>query len=635
MLDILRQGAQSWGIKVLFGIIIAVFVLAFGMDRSGNDARTVVATVNDAPILLKHFHESVQRNTERARSQNPGLTAEFLAQIRFKEQILNDMITQELLRQKALEWGVVVSNEELAREIHLIPAFQNEADTFDPQKYTTVLNANHLTPGQFESEYAQGLLMDKVRSYIALPGRVSDEQAKDLYDYGRSTTSLSTITYPWEHFSAAGNATDEQIEAYYSAHKDQFAVPAKAKVAYLVLSPETLATPGAISTAEARDYYTQHKDRFAIEEQVNARHILIRVESEAKKEAVEDAEKKIKTAQKELAAGVPFAEVAAKYTEDPSGMANGGSLGWFGRGRMVKEFEDAAFSTPKGSVSEPVRSSFGFHLIFVEDHKDAGFRPFEDVASAIQRTLAQDQAAETLHDQLDHALELLLTGSNLAAIASQIGKSTAVQTTDFFDKNNGPAELAGLSAESKTTLFDLPVNASTETPLLLDEGYVLATKLENTPATTTPLDEVRPAITAAVLREEALQLAKAAADADLKALINTGLLANGDTPAPIETPSFTRQGDIPGLGQSTELATAAFSTQAGNWLAVSYRIDNGYVIAKANGVTPPSVEDWEKNKELWIMSLNQRAEDQAVQAFLTDLRAQAEVRILNPAALEN
>ena len=116
MLEILRQGAQSWGIKILFGIIIAVFVLAFGMNRMQNDQTTVVATVNDSPILFQHFQERLQRNAELARSQNPNITAEMLAQMGFKRQILEQMVIEELMLQQAGKLGLSVSKEELAKE---------------------------------------------------------------------------------------------------------------------------------------------------------------------------------------------------------------------------------------------------------------------------------------------------------------------------------------------------------------------------------------------------------------------------------------------------------------------------------------------------------------------------------------
>lgn len=635
MLDILRQGAQSWGIKIVFGIIIAVFVLAFGMNRSSTDSTTVVATVNDAPILIRDFQETLQRNLETARRQNPGLTSEFLAQIKFKDQVLNQMITRELLLQKAAALGLTVSKEELAREIHLIPAFQNDGKIFDPDKYQSVLKANRLTPGQFESDFMRNLAMDKIQNYIALPGRVSEDQARDYYDYGRGMTSISYLLYPWKAHEAAINATEAKVAEYYAAHKAQYATPAQARISFLVLSPETLANVDVVTDNEADTYYAEHKENFKIEEQINARHILVRVEANATAADEQKATAKIQAAQAELVAGKKFEDVAAAYTEDPSGTATGGALGWFGRGRMVKPFEDAAFATSKGEVSGPIRTAYGFHLIKVEDAKPAGYEPLDAVRTDIKRTIAQDRAMETLQDVVDQALELILTGSDLRAVAQSIGQGLETRESEFFTKTSAPTELAGLNPENVAALFDLSPKTTTQNPIQFEDGYLLATKIEDRPETTKPLEEVKTEIVAAITKDEAAKLAKAAADADLQALRAGGKLANGQNPALTLTEAFGRQSSIPGLGMAPEVIDAAFSAPADSWLPSSYKVTDGFILAKAGTVVPPSAEAWTQEKGRWIESLNQRTEEQMVQTFLADLRAKADVRILNPRVLEN
>lgn len=632
MLEILRQGAQSWGIKILFGIIIAVFVLAFGMNRVQNDQTTVVATVNDSPILFKPFQERVQRSLELARSQNPNLTAEILAQMGFKRQILEQMVIEELMMQQAAKLGLTVSKEELAKEIHLIPAFQNESNVFDPGAYQNVLRANNLTPGKFESEYMRGMTMDKLRTYVGLPGRLGEDQAHDFYTYGRSTAVISYMMYPWESYQDQVNATEERINEYYEARKANYAVPARAKIAYLLLTPATLADLSLVSPEETEKYYAENKEQFKIEEQVRARHLLVRVDENADDAAVEKAMQTIEAAQKDLAAGKSFAEVAAKYTEDPSGTQTGGELGWFGRGRMVKPFEDAAFALEKGAVSEPIRTQFGFHLISVEDVKGAGYEDFESVAADIANIIAEDRAAETLQDRLDQALEMVLVGEPLDAVAKAIGLKLEVRESGYFAKNQGPRELPGLSPENAQALFDLPLDITTQSPLPIADGYLLATKLEQVSESVKPLEEVKTEIVAAITREEALKMAKTAAEKDLEALLKGESLADATLK---ETEPFGRQGSIAGLGMNQLLANKAFETEAGSWLPEAYAFPEGYVLARADKVTPPAEEEWAAEKELWLTSLNERAEEQTVQAFVADLRAKADVRIANPALLEN
>lgn len=630
MLDILRQGAQSWGIKILFGIIIAVFVLAFGVDRSQVDRTTILATVNDAPILFKDYQERLQRNVEMMRNQNPGLTAEMLTQMGIQRQVLEQMVSEELMLQKAASLGLTVSKEELASEIHLIPAFQNESRLFDPTTYQNVLQANNLTPGKFESEFMRGMLIGKLQTFLGLPGRLSEEQAHDFYSYGRSTAVISYAVYPWEDYRDQVNATDEQVAEYYASHTVNFQLPAMAKAEYLLLTPKTLADTAAVTAEEIDKYYADNKEKFKVEEQVKARHILIRVDENAAEADVNAALEKIKAAQADLEKGMTFAEAANTYTEDPSGTQTGGELGWFGRGRMVKPFEDAAFALQPGEVSDAVRTQFGFHLILVEETKPAGYRDFQDVTDEIRLVLAQDRAAETLQDRLDQALEMVLTGESLASVATTLGLGLAVQETDLFTKDRAPMELLGLSPENVATLFDLEQNATTQTPLAYQDGYILATKRLQQPESIKPLEDVRQSIVEAIVKTEALKLAKAAADAALPELLQGG---NATLTLTTSEP-FGRQGEIPGLGLNQQLSAAAFAASAGTWLPEAYALPQGYVLARTERIDTPTAEEWAAEKDLWLTTLNQRAEEQTAQAVLADLRAKADVRILDPSLID-
>lgn len=171
-----------------------------------------------------------------------------------------------------------------------------------------------------------------------------------------------------------------------------------------------------------------------------------------------------------------------------------------------------------------MRTQFGFHLITVEDVRAEGYEDFQSVEQDIADLIAQDRAADTLQDRLDQALELVLAGESLEAVAQTIGLRLTARDSGFFTRTQGPAELPGLSTENVQILFDLPQDLTTQSPLPFADGYLLATKREQVAQSTRPLEEVKAEITAAILREEALKMAKTAADQDLE------LLLKGETP---------------------------------------------------------------------------------------------------------
>ena len=365
MLDIMRQGAQSWGIKLLFGIIIAVFVFAFGMGGMQTDKHSTLATVNEQPILIQEFIRAYERSVEAARQQNPQLTSEILQQMQFKQQVFSRLVNSALLKAEAERLGIQVSVDEVRAQITSIPAFQNEEKTFDRNLYQSVLSANSLTPAEFEEQFRHNLLMQKFEEYLSLPAAITEQEARDYFDFTRETATVNYVPFNLDEYKNEVSVSEEQIKKYYDEHNDEFTIPAKARLDMIVLTPEGLASAQTVEPAEISAYYEAHASQFKEEEQVKARHLLIKLDEEATPEQAEEALNKITEIRTEIEQGKSFADAAKEYSEGPSG-PSGGDLGWFGKGRMVPAFEEAAFALAPGAVSEPVKTQFGYHLIMVE-----------------------------------------------------------------------------------------------------------------------------------------------------------------------------------------------------------------------------------------------------------------------------
>ncbi|MBT8763701.1 SurA N-terminal domain-containing protein [Desulfohalobiaceae bacterium Ax17] len=630
MLDKIRQNAQSWAIKLLFGLIVVVFIF-WGVGSFRSNRASTLALVNDKPILVQDFVRAYESSVRAMRQQNPNLTDEALKNMRFKEQVLNQLINAELLTQKAKEWGLTITPAELRYEISQIPVFLNENKQFDPSRYQEVLKANSLTPAQFEEDYAHNLLMQKVQDYIALPTTPSDEEVREFFNFAREQMTINYIQFNWLDFKDKVKPEQKAVETYYDQHKNEFMEPAKIKIAYLELTPNALADKENISDQEVKNYYQAHKEQFKQEEMVKAKHILIKLNPDAPEEKVQAAKKKIARIQAELKKGKTFEELAKKYSQGPSSV-RGGELGWFGRGQMVKKFEEAAFDLKPGQISEPVRTRFGLHLIKVDDYKAPGTKPLEEVKAEIKETIGQEKAADKIADLLDNVLELVVTGSDLKTAAKKFNLS--VEESGFFTRKQGPLGL-GLPPSAIDKLFKLQTGEVTQTPIMLEDGYVLAQKLDEKPAQAKPLEQVKDEIVQLLTKQGAMALAKQEAEDAL-----AKILAAKDKPAPgfkdkIKTSEpFGRRGFIPKLGFNPELVEDLFQVEPGTWLSKAYELPSGYILAQAKEHILPKEEDFAKEKKFWLASYARIQEQQLFQAFITDLRNKAKIEIVNPKILE-
>jgi peptidyl-prolyl cis-trans isomerase D len=628
MLDIIRQHSQSWGVKLLFGLIVLVFVF-WGVGSFTNDNANILAKVNERTITVQDFMQEYESRLEALRQQRPNLSSDDIRDMHFKQQVFNAMIDQELLSELADREGVMVSDVELRSTIMHMPVFLNEAEQFDKNRYQSLLQANRMTPAQFESSFAQDLKTSKIREYFTLPGMITEQEARDFFLFAREQARIDYVLFDQADYVDQVIPSPEQITAYYEAHKDDFGVPTKIKVEYLHLSPETLAAGEEIPEPAIEAYYAAHTDEFRQEEQVKARHILIKLAEDAADTEVNTARKQIEKILARYKGGTSFEELATTFSQGPS-RAQGGDLGWFSKGHMVPEFEQAAFELEKGQVSDPVRTAFGFHLILVEDRMPEGISPLDKVRDDIRIKLAEEQAADSIQDALDQVLEMVITGQDLAKAGESLGVD--LKTTDFFTQSEGPQEIE-LPSETVGTLFALMDGEITQAPILLEDGYLLARKVAEDPAHTLDIDTVKTRIVSALKQEGAKAIALEKAKTELAELLKNPDKDLGDTIKRSE--AFGRQGFIPGLGMNPELVEKVFSTNNTNWFDTTFPVSSGVVLARMNERIKPDADAWDKESSYWTTTLEQARKQELFTALLDALRAQATIEVLNQRVLEN
>ena len=627
MLDIMRRNAQSWLVKVLFAAIVIVFVF-WGIGSFTDDRSDTLAVVNDQPLKLQDFVRTYESTAQALREQNPEIDRDDLRAMQLRQQVFSQLINTRLLVQKAEELGLSVSREELQQAITSLPAFRDEDNIFDPQRYEMILRSHQLTPARFEHDYRHNLLMDKVEKYVAMPARASEQEVREFFNYARSTMKIDYLLIEPGAFLDQVELQENMISEHYTANMDQFMQPEKISIAYIKLTPDALARTVEVSEEEIEAYYLSQPGQFTEPERLSARHILIAADLNASPGEQQQAREKIEQLENRLEQGEDFAELAREYSDCPSA-DQGGDLGSFTRNQMVPAFEEAAFGLEPGQISAPVQTRFGWHLIKAEDYQDARTRDLEEVEDDIRNLIGRDRAVDALGDYADDVLEILVTQGTLQEAADSLGLE--LRRTDLFSMDQPPAGL-GLTPQALQRLFDLDEGQTTEMPVMLDDGYFYAQKTDFREARVAPLKEVEQEIRSRLKRSEAEQLARQAAE-EKRARIMEGALNLEDLDLRTSEP-FTRQGFIPELGMNRELASQAFAAGKNSWLPDVHLTDAGYVLARVVEQTIPGEDEFQREKEQWMRSHAEAQRQLMFSSFISMLRNEAQIKLLRPEVLE-
>lgn len=396
----MRKNVKSWIVKLAFFVIILVFSF-WGVGSMTAKKRNVVATVNGSAITAKDFSDAYDRLLQRFKQQyKDRFNPEMAAQFKLKQQALDSMIDRQLMLDYARKFKLNVSDEELQTTIAKMAAFQNNG-SFDPRLYRRLLSYNHLTPAEFETSLRDDLLLDKLRQLFGSGAKVVSQEVDQLYRQQKEKISLDMVRLDPQKFAAAIKVDKKDLPAYFAAHKEDFRVPEKRRLAAVKIDPRELEKKMVIDDQDIATYYEDHQADYVVPEQVKARHILFKVKQGDPASAWDEAKKKAVDVIAKLKQGQDFAALAKQYSQGPSA-SRGGDLGWFGRGAMVKSFEDEAFALSVGSFSqEPVRTRFGYHVIKVDGHKSAYTKKLDEVKKEIKAKLVKERLPGLLKKTLD------------------------------------------------------------------------------------------------------------------------------------------------------------------------------------------------------------------------------------------
>ncbi len=628
MLDGMRRKTRTWGIKVLFAIIILVFVF-WGVGGFRISKRGVLAKVNGEPILVKDFFKVYQSEYDRLLKQRPNLSSEDIKKLGLKKMVLNEMINQRLLLKKAEDLGIVIPDEKLREKITSMNVFKNKKKVFDPNRYKMILVANNITPMEFESLVKRDMRLKELKKYITSSVTVTDKEVRDLYDFVMRQGKIEYVGFDIKDFLDKVSVSDKEIKKYYAENKDRFKEPERIQLRYIKLTPDVLAPLMKVSDKEIEKYYNENRSKFFEPEQRHIRHILIRIKKQDKGGV--EARKLALSILEKIKNGADFAKMAKKYSQGPSA-TRGGDIGWIKKGDTVKPFEDLAFSLKKGEVGGPVKTIFGYHLIKVEDIKKAHYQSLNEVKDKIRDILAREKANDNIEEFLDKVLDTVFSSNNLQDAGNKL--SLPIMTTKLLSKSEMINQLH-IKPDDVEQLFLMENNKIYETPIIIDNGYMIVQKIKDIPARFKSLKEVSDQIVEILKKEKAANLVRKKAESLLSKLKKGSSLKTLKLISKESDYFRFSSKDIPGLGSNGRIVRDLMLARKGEWLNSVYRFGDKFILVKVLDTKLPPIDQWNKQKGFWKQMTEQRKKTILFNEFLNSIRHKAKIEIVNREVLEN
>jgi peptidyl-prolyl cis-trans isomerase D len=615
--DALRE--KKLGVRIMLGLVVAF--LGIGMllylvpANTGNEltGADVVAEVGDHKITMSDVQDQLSRV-----SRNGQIPASLLPL--YAQQVLDQLIYNDSLELEADRLGLKVSDEEHADLLRkLVPTAFNGETFIGMDRYTTEIQARfQMDVPEFESEVKKELLQKKFQQLVTDGITASSDEVQAEFRRENEKIKLDYVIIKPDDLQSKVEVSDADLTAYFEKNKARYAVPERRTVDYAMLDLAQLRQRAQVSEDEEKIYYQNHIDQYKVADRAHVAHILFKTVGKTDAEVAE-IKKKAEDVLNKAKHGGNFADLAKQYSEDTT-KDKGGDLDWIVRGQTVPEFEAAAFSLPKGAISDLVKTQYGFHIIQVIDRQTARTQTFDEVKATIQTQLQQekaDQQAETLSSQI---AEEIRRGGHIPI--DDLAKKFNITTGEAKQvEANQPLPELGNSPAVLDNIFHLrPGDLSA--PIHTDRGYVVLSVKDIQPAHPATLAEVREQVTTDYRREKAVELAKTRADELAKRVKSGENFASAAKALGFEvktTEAVSRTGSIPDAG-SVKQFSAAFNVpvgQAGDPVAVA----GSWVVYRVAQHDPVSQDDFAKQKSKIEEQVLQQKRQAAYELFRTALRA--------------
>ena len=617
---------KRWLQIALLVVIVPPFAL-FGIDFyfRNTDTGGALARIGDAPISEVEFSRALRQAQEKMREMmrnNPDPS--MLNSPQLKDSVLNELIERKVTLSHVAKAGMTISDAELQKMIAAVEAFHDQSGKFSRERYRQLLQGQGLTPATFEYQVRSNIMLEQVRAIYSGSAFIPDSIADRLLKIREQEREVSQVVFNPADYRKQVKISDTDAEKYYTEHKGEFLVPERVKVEFVVLSLEAFQRNVQVSDEEIKKFYQENQSRFQTPEERRASHILIPAAASASPEEKTKAKAQAEDLFKQLKANPKkFGEFAAQYSKDPGSAEKGGDLGFFGRGLMVKPFDDAAFSMKVGDITGPVETQYGYHIIRLDAIKAMKPTAQEAVRAQIESEIRKPKVAKAFAEAAENFNNLVYEQFDSLKPAVDALKLT-LQKSDWVSRAGGNPNPLLNNDKLLAALFSDEVikNKHNTSAIEVQPNMLLAARvIDHKAPEELPLDQVRKDIVQHLADQAATDLSEKAGRAALDKL------KKGETVAlswsAMQSVTLQKR-----QGLHPEAAQAVFGADTAKLPAYSgVPVSQGrFVIYRITKIKDVAEVNPEQRKAL-AKQLTQMIGQEQYIAYLASLRERADVKI--------
>ena len=620
MLDKFRSYAQTKAAQVILALVLIPFAL-FGIDSYLNQAgnNLSIAKVDGYKIALPEYNRAIENVRNRIMSEGKKVDPAMFDSFEFKESVVDGLITKQLINNDIKKSQFKITDQQLSQYIIGMPDFQKDGK-FSQELYDKVLQNNQLNPKKFEESIRNDLLIQQVRDGLQKLTFIPPNNLTETLKATSQQREVTVAEFKTKEYMAKANISEKDMQAFYDQNKSKFLAPEQVKAEFVVFSLTSILPSITVSEDEVKAFYKTNADKYQNQQQREASHILIAASKNAApaekakaKAKAEDVLGQIKKNPKQ------FEELAIKYSQDPESAKKGGDLGAFGRGMMVKPFDDAVFSMKVNEISGIVESDFGYHIIKLTKVIGEG-GGFDAIKPQIKAELiyqkAQDKYAALAEDFSNKVYE---QSSSLDVVSKKF--NLPIQKTDWISQNESDKffknEALMNALYSKESIKD---RRNTEAIEVTPNNLISARVVDYKAQSTKPFAEVKKSIEDYLKFEAAKKLVATEGEAALKSVADASRKIDWQATVLVD------RKNTKGLSQA--ITNQAYKMPTDKLPSYSGFVDgnNGYVIIKVSKVAFPN-DDNEENKKEFAASYAEALSSEYLSAYLKGLKAKSSVSV--------